>query len=147
LVVLFLPNSAYATSESEILYQRGNSYFDQRQYDLAIANYTKAIVLDPQYIKAYYFRGLIYNEISTYDLAIADYTKLVELKPNGAEYYLTRAYMYKSIGENALASADENSALELQPQLKFNLGSIKPRYSTRPDLPEAMQQFYPYYEE
>jgi tetratricopeptide (TPR) repeat protein len=36
---------------------RGNAYYRKRDYDRAIADYTKAIELDPNYANAYTNRG------------------------------------------------------------------------------------------
>ena len=87
LVVLFLPNFTYANSESESFYHKGHVYLNQRQYNLAIDEYTKAIALDPQYGKAYNNRGLAYYRNLQYDLALSDYNKAIALIPN-EDFYL-----------------------------------------------------------
>ena len=42
-------------------YNRGNAYADKGQYDRAIAEFDKAIKLNPKYALAYYIRGLVYS--------------------------------------------------------------------------------------
>ncbi|MFY8165852.1 MAG: NADH-quinone oxidoreductase subunit NuoB, partial [Sediminibacterium sp.] len=71
---------------------RGLAYFTQLKYDLAIADYNKAIELDPKNAFAYNFRGRAYAEQNKYDddldLAIADFTKVIEIEPKkGYAYY------------------------------------------------------------
>lgn len=43
-------------------YNRGNAYYDKRDFDRAIKNYDQAIALDPAYVLAFYDRGLSYYE-------------------------------------------------------------------------------------
>ena len=45
------------------------------QYDKAIADYTKAIHLDPRCAAAYFGRGSVYGYKGEYDKAIADDTE------------------------------------------------------------------------
>jgi tetratricopeptide (TPR) repeat protein len=52
---------------------------DNKQYDKAIADYTKAIELDSNYADAYCNRGSVYNTLQQYEKAVADYTKAIEL--------------------------------------------------------------------
>ena len=56
-------------------------------YQLAIDNYTKAIKIDPDYVKAYYNRGLAYKELENYKNAIADYTRAIKIDPDFANAY------------------------------------------------------------
>ncbi|MDB9386653.1 tetratricopeptide repeat protein, partial [Microcystis aeruginosa] len=41
-------------------YNRGVGYIQQEKYDLALAEFTKAIELDPNYTEAYNNRGFLY---------------------------------------------------------------------------------------
>ena len=47
-----------------------------KDYKGAIADYTKAIEIDPNYADAYNNRGIAKDELKDYKGAIADYTKL-----------------------------------------------------------------------
>ena len=49
--------------------------------NLAIADYSKAIRLDPKYAEAYHDRGTVYDYIDEEDKAIADYTEAIQLYP------------------------------------------------------------------
>ena len=64
--------------------RRGFAYLDQRQVDLAIADFTKAIVLDPRDARLYAIRGFAYENKRAYDLAIADYTRAIQIDPKYA---------------------------------------------------------------
>lgn len=51
---------------------RGTAYFSQGAFDLAIADYTKAIEMDPQDADAYGGRGMAYRQKGLRSEAIAD---------------------------------------------------------------------------
>ena len=67
----------------------------------AIADYTKAIEIDPKYVFAYLNRGLAYQDLKMYKEAIADYTEAIELDPNETDAYNHReeAYRLKKLDE------------------------------------------------
>ncbi len=46
-------------------------------YQEAIADYTKAIEIDPNYKEPYNIRGLTFKAMQRYEEAIADYTKAI----------------------------------------------------------------------
>ena len=50
-------------------------------YKGAIADYDKAIKLDPKYISAYYNRGLAKYDLKDYEGASSDFDKANELNP------------------------------------------------------------------
>jgi tetratricopeptide (TPR) repeat protein len=70
---------------------RGNAYVVKGEYDRAIADYTEAIELDPDYT-AYYNRGTTYLKKGELDRAISDYTNAIRLNLDHAEgVYLNAA--------------------------------------------------------
>jgi len=97
---------------------RGNELFKQNQYDLAIANYNKAISLDPSYKFAYYNRGVVYGAKNEYDLAIQSYTKTISLDPNYTSAYNNRGNAYREIAKYELALPDFSKAISLNPNYK-----------------------------
>jgi len=60
---------------------RGNAYTKKHLYDQAIADYSKAIEIDPELAIAYGNRGLSYARKRLEDGAIRDFTKVIELSP------------------------------------------------------------------
>jgi len=61
---------------------RGSAYADKGQYDLAIADFTKAIEIDPHYIVAYFNRGLSYKAQGEKAKAVADLEEFITLTDN-----------------------------------------------------------------
>jgi len=60
-------------------YERGVQLNKEGRYVEAIAEFNKAIELDPKFAQAYYYRGNAHSWQGDYDKAIADYDKVIEL--------------------------------------------------------------------
>ena len=107
-------------------HHRGIAYAKKEQWDLAIADGTKAIELDPnieldpEYALAYNSRGIAYAKKGQWDSAITDYTKVIELDPNFAPAYGNRGVAYAKKGQWDLAIADYSKAMELNPNYPPN---------------------------
>ncbi len=85
--------------------------------DGAIADYSNAIGLDPNFAMAYYDRGCARETMGDVDGAIADYSKAIELNPNLAVAYYDRSGAKRAKGDIDGATADRNRAIELEPPL------------------------------
>ena len=57
---------------AQAFFDRGTAHFEKREYADAIAAYTKAIAIKPDYADAYYKRALLYYFRLDYDKAWAD---------------------------------------------------------------------------
>jgi tetratricopeptide (TPR) repeat protein len=99
----------------EAFTNRGDMYANQGQYDLAIAEYNRAVELNPGYAEAFNNRGGMYANKRQYDLAFADFNRALELNPSYAEAFNNRGFAYASQGQYEQAIADVNRALELNP--------------------------------
>jgi len=94
---------------------RGTAYhFTERQR--AIADYSEAIRLDPNYALAYHNRGRAYVEKNEHDRAIADYSEAIRLDPKYAAACEGRglAYFYKKEYDRAIA--DYSEVIRLDPK-------------------------------
>lgn len=95
---------------------RGNAYAQKKNYDLAIADYSQAIRLDPKDAAVFFFaRGNAYFHKKDYDRAITDYSQAIRLDPKDARYLFTRGIAKKAKGDAAGAEADIARAKQLQP--------------------------------
>ena len=54
-------------------------YSNKRDWDRAIADFTRAIELNPGYTRAFFYRGVIYKDRGDYARAIADLARVIEL--------------------------------------------------------------------
>ena len=97
--------------------KRGGKYFNERNFDGAIADFTEVIRLEPDNPFAYYKRGMSYTNKKQYDLAMADFTEAIRLEPNKfGNFYMDRAYVYVLKGDKTLAVSDLEMAVKIDPQ-------------------------------
>ena len=100
-------------------YSRGCALSGKGKYDEAIAEYTKAIELDPNFAYAYNNRGVAYKNIGQYDLAIADYNRAIELDPNDADYWNNKGVALNKLGRPDEAMECYNKALQIDPSHEY----------------------------
>lgn len=74
----------------------------------AIADYTEAIRLNPEFADACFNRGNAYYGKGQYDDAIADYTEAIRLNPKFAEAYYNRGNAYEAKAEADFTKAEEH---------------------------------------
>ena len=79
---------------------KGLSKHKSKDYYGAIADYTKAIELKPDYPLFYYYRGLSKSWLKDYQGAIIEYTKAIELDPDFAVAYVGRGHSKSQIKQN-----------------------------------------------
>lgn len=58
-----------------LYYQRGVEWSQKGVYDLALADFSRAISLKQDFARAYYGRGTVYNLIKEYEKAEKDFQK------------------------------------------------------------------------
>ncbi len=101
--------------------------------DAALADYSKAIELNPTYDLVYYNRAIIYEKQGQLEEAVADYTKNLELDPGNSDAYLYRALIYTTQGKLDEALSDYWAyvpAIETNPQTLDKVTAQQMPYST-----------------
>jgi tetratricopeptide (TPR) repeat protein len=97
---------------------RGSIYTDLKDYQKALADYNKAIELEPNNARYSFFysgRGWLYQTLKQYDKAIADYSKGIELDPNMGMFYFDRGNVYSDLKQYDKAIADYTKTIKLEP--------------------------------
>jgi tetratricopeptide (TPR) repeat protein len=110
---VYVGNSYGAKGTAEEFFEKGKKVSTVEKADQAIDNYSKAIKIDPKFVKAYNNRGIAYSWKKKYDLAVADFSKAIELDPKDGKAYNNRAIVYSYIGETSKALQDLHKAQSL----------------------------------
>jgi tetratricopeptide (TPR) repeat protein len=97
-------------------YNRGAAKIEKGDLDGAIADYNRAIELNPKDARAYYNRGIAKRAKGDLDGAIADFSRAIELDPKYAIAYNNRGIAKDDKGDLDGAIADYNRAIELDPK-------------------------------
>src|SRR3984893_10335245 len=106
---------AEVEGQASVYYYRALDYAKKGDLGPAIADYDKAIELDPKYTVAYFNRGLAYGNKADLDHAIADFGKAIELDPKFAPAYNARAWTYFKAAKAAQGLPDVEKSLQLLP--------------------------------
>jgi len=117
---------------------RGHKYLDLKQHAEAIADFTEAIRLDPQFALAYNNRGFVYDQLGQHTEAIADYTEAIRLDPQFALAYNNRGAVYNALGQHTEAIADYTEAIRLDPQLMLAYNNRGSAYDSLGQYAEAV---------
>ncbi len=122
--------SSSATLSAKEYLDNGSAKYYQEDYIGAIADFTKAIELDPNYAMAYNNRGAAKDELKDYIGAIEDCNKAIELDPNYAMAYNNRGLAKRPLQDYKGAIADYTQAIEIDSnyaQAYHNRGAAKAR--------------------
>jgi serine/threonine protein kinase/regulator of sirC expression with transglutaminase-like and TPR domain len=82
----------------------------------AMAEYSKAIELDPKNATAWYDRATAYAILTQWDQAIADYSRAIELEPKNAFWWTQRGRAYGELKQWDQGLGDYSKAIELEPK-------------------------------
>ena len=108
-------SNASSNNDAEAYNNRGNAYYEKGDYDRAIAEYTEAIRLDPNFAEAYNNRGSVYGVKGDLDRAISDFSQAIRLNPNYAEAYNNRGMAYYGKRDYVKTAEDWAATLRIDP--------------------------------
>lgn len=94
---------------------RAGVFLNTDMYIVAIADYTKAIEVDPNWRKiaqAYYNRGFCYSRIGMFEKAMEDFEKSLELNPSHYRSYIGVGFTYYDLGD--FESAIQNTTQSIK---------------------------------
>lgn len=94
---------------------RGQARKENNDLEGAMADYNKAITVNPGHSLAFSNRGNLYFNQGDYNQAIEDYNKALELKPGAPKALSNRGGAYAALGNYEAALADLDKAIEADP--------------------------------
>jgi tetratricopeptide (TPR) repeat protein len=97
------------------LVNRGASYWTIDREQPALADFDRAIALDPNNARAFRERSNAYRSIGQLDKALTDANEAVRLAPNDAQAFDYRGNVFNNNRQYDRAIADYNEALRLKP--------------------------------
>lgn len=119
----------------------GMEYFEQGQFDEAIAEFQAAIELEPDCADAYRNMGTIYGEQDSLVEAVAAYEKAIEIDPDFGEAYGDLAGVYVNLERLAEAIATGEKGIELVPDYGMGHNNLGFAYHMQGMYNEAIAQY------
>jgi tetratricopeptide (TPR) repeat protein len=104
------------SKKAKVYFERGLIHVQAGRYDEAIADFSKAIDLDPNHAQARTQRGLCYGNKGDYDRGISDFDEAIGLNPRFADAYLGRASFRVMKGQHDQGISDYTKAIDLRPR-------------------------------
>jgi tetratricopeptide (TPR) repeat protein len=128
-------------TDSTILWQRGRTHFKAKAYVHALAEFNRAIELQPDNDYLYHWRGRTHWETDDQSMALADFTKAIELQPESVTYYHWRGLVHRKARDYFAAVADFSRAIQLQPHDGNNYWARGYTYQEAHDYRAAVTDF------
>jgi lipoprotein NlpI len=120
---------------------RAGAYFEIRDFDHAIADFSQFVEFHPKEPKAHYNRGVAYSRRRDFDNAITDYSEAIKLDPRYGKAYLCRGDAYRAKGDFDGAIVDYDEAIQLDPKYKEAYLERGNAYSAKGDPDRAISDY------
>jgi tetratricopeptide (TPR) repeat protein len=108
-------NSIELAKIAEESARQGQKKYDQKNFQGAIEDYTKALQFKSDDAILYQSRGQARRDLGKKEEALADYTQAIQLKPELALTYWKRGELYRELGKSKNAIEDYTKSLEFKP--------------------------------
>jgi tetratricopeptide (TPR) repeat protein len=106
---------------SVLLYNIAQVHAQIGPYEEALAYFTEAMAMDPNYSEYYNERGNVYMKMERFTEAEQDYLEAIELSPPYAEVWTNLGQCYRAMGRMVDAATAYSRALDLDPMVTLAL--------------------------
>jgi tetratricopeptide (TPR) repeat protein len=124
-----------------LYYVRGVEHAKKNEADAALADYSRAIELDPKLPRVFNDRGSLYGGKGEFDLAIKDFDRVIELDPSNAPAFNNRGLTYKNKGDYDRAIQDLDQAIRLAPNYLLAYWNRGDAYRKKADRDHAVADY------
>ncbi|MFE5767718.1 tetratricopeptide repeat protein [Streptomyces sp. NPDC056485] len=121
LTLLLSRGALDTTGQAFALTLRGRDHRNAERYPQALADYARALALDPGAERAHYGRGRTHELTERFEEAIEDYTRAIALDPAYTWSISNRGVCHRAIGQFEEALADFEHVLDLNPDAHWTL--------------------------
>lgn len=133
-------NTRPATDPFEDALAAGNSALDTKNYDGALAQYRRAIALNPNDARAYYGLGNAYFYQQRYADAVEPYRQAIALNSNDAVLHYYLGITYDHLPRRQEAIAEFQSTVRIDPTLARGYQALGQEYFALRRYEEAVEQ-------
>lgn len=128
-------------TDSNVLFDQGNKYYREREFEKAIKTYKEAIEVNPDDKEIYFNLGLVYFKVNRLNESIVAYKNAIKIKPDDEHIHnnLGMAYMKLERFDEAIISFQE--AIRLRSDYgdaHYDLGLV---YAQKGNTNEAIVSF------
>ncbi|MFQ5465067.1 MAG: tetratricopeptide repeat protein [Thermodesulfobacteriota bacterium] len=125
--------SIYPDSVPLAYANRGIAYGGEGRIALALADFSRAAEIKPDFAKAYYNRANAYDILGRKEEAIEDLSAAIRVKPRYLKAYYRRGVLYAGLGRYPEAARDLEAAVELAPGFRPALLALGRVYAAMGD--------------
>jgi len=143
-IVIALFGCGVGVSEYKDAILDGVSALNRNKLDKAMADFNRAIKLDPSRADGYLGRADVFNAKEQYDTALLDYHRSIEINPGFAKAYVNRAIAHSHLEQFEEAIVDYEKALALDPKIDNPPGFIKRLFSNEPNTDKGIRKHLEY---
>jgi tetratricopeptide (TPR) repeat protein len=127
--------------DAKAAFLRGNLYYNEGNYNEALAAYSRSLELSPDEPNTLYNRGTTRYKLGRHEEALLDYNRSLELRPNHPATLYSRGSVYDELGRHEEALADYNRSLEQRPNNPDTLCSRGTAYDELGRYEEALADY------
>lgn len=132
--------------DKRVRFDLANYYYNNKDYQNALEQFSKSAELDALYAPAYNMIGYTQSKLSNYDEAANAFKNYIKLNPDSPNGYDSYAELLLSMGMYDQSIAQYNKALELDPHFPYSFVGLGNNYVFLGDYDTARKYYQQYYD-